>query len=82
MMPVITRNNGKLYFPGLKKQEIEQSAEYHLVSRHYAELEELERIYLTLHLLGARITTASDDIFENVIDESDIWDYKVPCNRV
>ncbi len=70
MMPVITRNNGKLYFPGLKKQEIEQSAEYHLVSRHYAELEELERIYLTLHLLGARITTASDDIFENVIDES------------
>lgn len=70
MMPVISRNNGKLYFPGLKKDEIEQTPEYRLVMKYYPELEESERIYVTLHLLGARLTTASDDIFENAIDES------------
>lgn len=70
MMPVISRNNGKLYFPGLKKDEIEQTSEYQLVRKYYAGLEEPERIYVTLHLLGARLTTASDDFFENAIDES------------
>ena len=70
MMPVISRNNGKLYFPGLKKGEIEQTSEYQLVRKYYAGMEESERIYVTLHLLGARLTTASDDFFENAIDES------------
>ncbi|MDD2971132.1 MAG: BglG family transcription antiterminator [Lachnospiraceae bacterium] len=70
MMPIISRNSGKLYFPGLRKNEIEQTAEYHIVEKYYTGLEENEKIYLTLHLLGARTTTSSEDIFENSIDES------------
>ena len=70
MIPIMAQNHGKLYFPGLKKDEIEQTSEYRLVKRYYNSFCESEKIYLTLHLLGARTTTSSDDIFENSINES------------
>ena len=70
LIPVMLNNKEKLCFPGLKKDEIFQSKEYQLIQKYFSELEESEKIYLCLHLLGSRISVATDEFFEDRADKS------------
>lgn len=70
LIPVMLNNKEKLYFPGLKKDEIFHSKEFWLVQKYFSELEESEKIYLCLHLLGSRISVATDEFFEDRADQS------------
>lgn len=70
LLPIMHNNQDKLYFPGLKYEEIDDSKEYKLVQKYFPELEESEKIYLCLHLLGSRISVATDEIFETRENQS------------
>lgn len=70
LMPVMLDNTEKLCFPGLKKEEIFHSKEFRLVEKYFSELDESEKIYLCLHLLGSRISVATDEFFEDRADQS------------
>lgn len=65
LLPVMEQGDESLYFPNLKKEELENTKEYSLVQEYFPELIEKEQIYLCLHLLGARVAIVSDDIFES-----------------
>lgn len=65
LMPVMERGNAELYFPNLKREELEDTKEYILIRKFFPEFDEKEQIYLCLHLLGSRVAVASNDIFEN-----------------
>ena len=60
----------RLHFPGLRREEICTSQEFRLVQEYFPELPEDEKIYLTLHLLGSRLTITTDEIFEEKSDKS------------
>ena len=70
LMPVMHNSRGKLCFQGLRKHEILETKEFLLVQKYFSELEESEKIYLCLHLLGSRVSVATDEIFEDRADES------------
>ena len=70
LLPIMHRGKDKLYFPGLKFEEMKRYKEYSLVCKYFPKLEETEKIYLCLHLLGSRITMATDDIFEERANQS------------
>ena len=69
-MPVMYNSTEKIYFQGLKKNEILGSKEFKLVEKYFSGLEESEKIYLCLHLLGSRVSMATDKIFEDRADQS------------
>lgn len=71
LMPMMQKNNSDLKFPDLKVEELKNTREFGLVDRYFPELCEPEKIYLSLHLLGSRISTASDDIFDSISNQSD-----------
>lgn len=64
LIPVMERERSNVYFPNLKKAELEKTKEFVLIRKYFPNLEEKEQIYLCLHLLGARVAVASNDIFE------------------
>lgn len=70
LMPVMHNSRGKLCFQGLRKHEILETKEFLLVQKYFSELEESEKIYLCLHLLGSRVFVATDEIFEDRADQS------------
>lgn len=65
LLPIMEQGNESIAFKDLKKQELESRKEYHLVEKYFPYLIEKEKIYLCIHLLGGRIATLSEDIFEN-----------------
>ncbi len=65
LLPMMEQGNENIEFEDLKKQEMESRKEYHLVEKYFPYLIEKEKIYLCIHLLGGRIATSSEDIFEN-----------------
>lgn len=69
LLPMMERGDSHIYFCGLKKEEMEKHREYDLVEKYFPNLCEKEKIYLCLHLLGGRIATISEDIFENTSNE-------------
>ncbi len=58
LLPLMHHPKGtsSLSFLGLRREEICASQEYRLVAEFFPELAEDEIIYLTLHLLGSRLT--------------------------
>ncbi|MGB8451352.1 MAG: BglG family transcription antiterminator [Anaerocolumna sp.] len=69
LLPMMERGNENLNFADLKKQEMESCKEYKLVEKYFPHFSEKEKIYLCLHLLGGRLATSSEDIFENTANE-------------
>lgn len=70
LLPLMERGDETLYFANLKKQELENTKEYQLTQKYFPKLIEKEKIYLCLHLLGARVINTSDDIFENCTNQT------------
>lgn len=64
LLPLMERDGSNVYFPNLKKPELESTREFGLIRKYFPNLKEKEQIYLCLHLLGARVVVASNDIFE------------------
>lgn len=65
LMPLLETGDEDLYFPNLKRDEVMGSHEYKLVEEYFPKLNEKEKIYLCLHLLGARVSMNTVDVFEN-----------------
>lgn len=70
LLPVMYRSQDALDFPGLKKTELFDSLEYQMVCKYFPDLRKEEQIYLSLHLLGSRLSIATDEIFEKRSDQS------------
>ena len=49
LIPLMEEGNEGLYFPDLKKEELENSQEYRLIEEEFPNLIEKEKIYLCLH---------------------------------
>ena len=64
LFPLLERHNSALYFPDFRRKRIEQTREWKLVNLYFPELADKEKVYLCLHLLGARMTMAPQDFFE------------------
>ncbi|EKC70722.1 hypothetical protein OBE_03747, partial [human gut metagenome] len=65
LIPLMEKGNEGLYFPDLKKEELENSQEYRLIEEEFPNLIEKEKIYLCLHLLGSRVSMNTMDVFNN-----------------
>lgn len=70
LLPIMFHNREKILFPGLKREELFQSKEFQLIQKYFTELEEDEKIYLCLHLLGSRVSVATDEIFDSRANQS------------
>ena len=70
LIPLMEEGNEGLYFPDLKKEELENSQEYRLIEEEFPNLIEKEKIYLCLHLLGSRVSMNTMDVFNNYSKES------------
>lgn len=65
LIPILERNNQKLHFPDIKKQEVMDTKEFRLIQKYFPALIEEEQIYLCLHLLGSRTLDVSEDFMYN-----------------
>lgn len=65
MIPLMEESDGDISFPDLKKEELEETQEFKLVEKYFANLCEKEKIYLCLHLLGSRVSVNAVEIFHN-----------------
>lgn len=70
LLPVMERGNSQLYFPNLKREELERTREWLLIGQQFQELESREQVYLCLHFLGSRVAVADTDIFEESSNQS------------
>ncbi len=70
LLPLMYKNEGVLYFPGLRKEEIIRTKEYGLVEEYFSDLSEMEKIYLCIHLLGSRVAVLTERIFDDHADQS------------
>ena len=70
LLPIMKDSTDELNFVGLKREKIFASREFQLVRKHFPELREDEQIYLSLHLLGSRLSVSTDKIFEDKSDQS------------
>ena len=64
LIPLMGRKDANVYFPDFRQDKVEQTREWGLVERYFAGLENKEKDYLCLHLLGARMTIVPHDFFE------------------
>lgn len=70
LLPIMRDSEGELLFPGLKEEKIFSSREFLVVEKYFPELKKKEQIYLSLHLLGSRLSVSTDTIFEDKSDQS------------
>ena len=70
LLPIMKDSTAELKFVGLKREKIFASREFQLIQKFFPELREDEQIYLSLHLLGSRLSVSTDKIFEDKSDQS------------
>ena len=61
MIPIMERGQNQLYFSDLDIKKVQSAKEYHFVQEYFPELSETEKIYLTLHFLGGRLSSYSSN---------------------
>ncbi len=66
----IHKRSDHLIFSDMDKSEIEVTREYHLVCKYFQELQEGEKYYLALHLLGSRMQSVPMDLLAEKENES------------
>lgn len=70
LLPIMKDSTAELKFDGLKREKIFASREFTVVQKFFPELRVDEQIYLSLHLLGSRLSVSTDKIFEDKSDQS------------
>ncbi len=63
LIPVLSKGESGLTIKNLKRGEIESTREFSLIEDYFPGMEWIEKIYFCIHLLGARVTVNSQDIF-------------------
>lgn len=61
MIPIMERGQNQLYFSDLDIKKVQSAKEYHFVQEYFPELSETEKVYLTLHFLGGRLSSYSSN---------------------
>lgn len=61
MIPIMERGQDQLYFSDLDIKKVQSAKEYRFVQEYFPELSETEKIYLTLHFLGGRLSSYSSN---------------------
>ena len=70
LVPLMYRHRNPFVLPELKESEVTGTAEYRQVRQKFPGLSHEEQIYLTIHLLGARLSVSTEEIFEERSDQS------------
>ena len=70
LLPLMVNSSEVLKFPSLKEDKIFASREFQVVQKYFPELRLEEQIYLSLHLLGSRLSVSTDKIFNDKSDQS------------
>lgn len=68
LMAAVEKSNEKVEIENLDEQSVINRAEYNLVKAKLPMLEEQEQLYLTIHLLGARIQVCQGFIIHHHVD--------------
>ncbi len=63
LLPVLKKAESDLVIKNLKRDEIESTREFSLIEEYFPDLKWMEKIYFCIHLLGARVTVNSNDLF-------------------
>ncbi len=63
LLPVLDRGDSGLVIQNLRREEIESTREFSLIEEYFPDMEWVEKIYFCIHLLGARVTVNSNDLF-------------------
>ncbi len=80
ILPLMHRDERHLYFPDLKTEKVRETQEYQLVKKYFSELSDMEKIYLTLHLLGGRLASYSNE--EEILEEKNETVMEIAKNLV
>lgn len=70
LIPLMEENNSDLYFADLKEEELKNTREFKLVEEYFPKLCDKEKIYLSLHLLGSRVSVNTVDVFDSESTQS------------
>ena len=65
LIPLLYQHRRPIQFTGLKQAEIMKTREYALTQRYFPDLQSVEQMYLSLHLLGSRVNLVPDEFFES-----------------
>lgn len=65
VIPLLYQHRRSIEFTGLRQAEIMKTREYALAQKYFPDLEPVEQIYLSLHLLGSRVNLVPDEFFES-----------------
>ncbi|MDO5785786.1 MAG: PRD domain-containing protein [Eubacteriales bacterium] len=65
LIPLLYQHRRSIEFTGLKQAEIMKTREYALAQKYFSDLEPVEQMYLSLHLLGSRVNLVPDEFFES-----------------
>lgn len=63
ILPIVKRGGSGLVIKNLKRGDIESTREFSLIQEYFPDMEWVEKIYFCIHLLGARVTVNSNDLF-------------------
>ena len=61
MIPIMERGTDQLYFSDLDIKKIQLAKEYQFVQKYFPAFPEMEKAYLTLHFLGGRLASYSQN---------------------
>ena len=61
MIPIMERGADQLYFSDLDIKKIQLAREYQFVQKYFPAFPEMEKVYLTLHFLGGRLASYSQN---------------------
>lgn len=70
LVPLMYKGRRRPHFSNLKRENVVNTEEYRLVKKYFPDLDDKEHIFLCIHLLGSRISTVKNDMFENYADQS------------
>lgn len=65
LIPLLYQHRRPIAFTGLKQAEIMKTREYALAQKYFPDLEPVEQMYLSLHLLGSRVNLVPEEFFES-----------------
>lgn len=65
LVPIMYAKEKPLTLEGLKETEIAKTKEYLLIDKFFPDLEQEEKLYFSLHLLGSRVNIVPDDYMES-----------------
>lgn len=70
LLPLMYQDGEKPVFPDLREEEIVRTKEFSLIRKYFPDLDRQEQLYLCLHLLGSRVATQTEEMFDKGSDRT------------